>query len=612
MLANYRQTALGLDIGAAGVKAVVVKKSGKEVAIEAADELHTLEEGILNEKELLASVSQWLRSKKWDKLHTVIGLPQYLAQTMLKDFPAIKSSVKLNALVAAEISQVAGLSEETLAHDYCQLNEGGGRNNGFLIGLCREQTIRDRLTAYEIAGLRADAIALGGMAIANAYFALKQGEVDETKPVLLLDLGRENAVAVIMAGKTPLYVSSLMFSGERFEQAVKSENQPGDGKIRISLSAKSVEEINLMDEIGTSPVVLAANLLESEIQGVVESWRAQEDFPIGKVPIAKVFVCGGVAKVKGLCEWLTERLETPVELFGPMVDGVMRPELTQAYGLALQSAADVKAPIRLSMIPSDIRWRNLRQSNWPYLAAALALLIIAIVVMNICWLAKTYSLIATYTEQHDALDKCGNLISRITNAENALYEREAKIVPLVEAGCQPVRMKKALVEIARASGDGDWFVYLADEASYLQAKDEKRQDNRSSRSGHSDMFGGSGNNDVAGVPEFPVRLLPKETNVTTKFITASYAPLKPSEPYAPAAEFVKKLNDGKLFKGVDIMQEKDRIGREDIFTPWDRWIKGVRGSFKRYSFALPFADVDVRKELLPEPSVKGKGKGKKK
>ena len=88
---------LGLDIGAAGVKAVAVKKSGKEVAIEAADELHTLEEGILNEKELLVSIVLWLRSKKWDKLHTVIGLPQYLAQTMLKDFPVIKSTVKLNA-----------------------------------------------------------------------------------------------------------------------------------------------------------------------------------------------------------------------------------------------------------------------------------------------------------------------------------------------------------------------------------------------------------------------------------------------------------------------------------------------------------------------------------
>ena len=603
---------LGLDIGAAGVKAVVLKKSGKEVTLEAADELHTLEEGILNEKELHASIAQWLRSKKWDKLHTVIGLPQYLAQTMLKDFPVISSSVKLNALVTAEISQVAGLSEETLAHDYCQLNAGGGRNNGFLIGLCREQTIRDRLTAYEIAELRADAIALGGMAVANAYLALKQGECDASKPVLLLDLGRENAVAVIMAGKMPLYVSSLMFSGERFEQAVKGDNQPADGKKRVSLSAKSVEEINLMDEIGTSPVVLAANLLESEIQGVVESWRAQEDFPVGKEPIAKVLVCGGVAKLKGLCEWLTERLETPVEIFGPMVDGVMRPELAQAYGLALQSAEDARAPIRLSMIPSDIRWRNLRQANWPYLAAALAVLVAAVALMDILWLARTSSLIAAYTEQHDALENCGSLIGRITSAENALYEREAKIVPLVEAGCQPVRMKKALAEIARASGEGDWFVYLADEASYLQARDEKRQDNRSSRGGQMDMFGGSGNNnDVAGVPEFPVRLLPRETEVTTKFITASYAPLKPSQPYAPALEFAKKLNDGKLFKGVDNMQGKESIGREDIFAPWDRWIKGVRGSFKRFSFALPFADVDVRKELLPEPSVKGKGKKKK-
>ena len=603
---------LGLDIGAAGVKAVVVKKSGKDFAIEAADELHTLEEGILNEKELHSSVVQWLRAKKWDKLHTVIGLPQYLSQTMLKDFPPIKSSVKLNALVAAEISQVAGLSEETLAHDYCQLNEGGGRANGFLIGLCREQTIRDRLTAYEIAELRADAIALGGMAVANAYLAQKQGEAVAEKPVLLLDLGRENAVAVIMSGKMPLYVSSLMFSGERFEQAVKSENQPGDGKRRVSLSAKSVEEINLMDEIGTSPVILAANLLESEIQGVVESWRAQEDFPVGKEPIAKVFVCGGVAKVKGLCEWLTEHLETPVEIFGPTVDGVMRPELAQAYGLALQSAEDMKAPIRLSLIPSDIRWRNLRQANWPYLAAALALLVAVFALIDICWYMRTSSLITTYTAQHDALESCGNLIGRITSAENALYEREAKIVPLVEAGCQPVRMKKALAEIARASGEGDWFVYLADEASYLQARNDNRQDNRNARSGNSDMFGGSGGNDVAGVPEFPVRLLPRETDVTTKFITASYAPLKPSEPYAPASEFAKKLNDGKIFKGVDIMQGKDSIGREDIFTSWDRWIKGVRGSFKRFSFALPFADVDVRKELLPEPSAKGKGKGKKK
>ena len=63
----------------------------------------------------------------------------------------------------------------------------------------------------------------------------------------------------------------------------------------------------------------------------------------------------------------------------------MRPELVQAYGLALQSAEDVRAPIRLSMIPSDIRWRNLRVANWPYLAAALALLIAVFVLLLVGW-----------------------------------------------------------------------------------------------------------------------------------------------------------------------------------------------------------------------------------
>ena len=605
---------LGLDIGAAGVKAVVLKRTGKEVSLEATDELHTLEEGILNEQELHSSIVQWLHGKKWDKLPTVIGLPQYLAQTMLKEFPVIKNAAKLDVLVNSEISQVAGLSEETLVHDYCQLHEGGGRKNGFLIGLCREQTIRERLTGYEVAGIRTDAIALGGMAVANAYLTLKYNASengDASKPVLLLDLGRENAVAVIMAGKVPLFVSSLMVSGERFEQAVKSANQPVEGKKKVSLSAKSVEEINLLDEIGTSPVMLAANLLESEIQGVVENWRAQEDYEVGKTPIAKVMVCGGIAKMKGLCEWLTERLETPVEVFGPEVDGMVRPELTMAYGLAAQCAEDEKAALSLSMLPADIRWRKLREANYPFLVAALALWVVVMAVLGILWYVRTTSLIGAYMEQQEKLEKCGNLIGRIESAQNALYDREAKVVPLVEAGCQPVRLKNALEEIGTACAADDWIVYLADETSYHQAKEDERRDERRSSSSL-DMFGGAKGTDygdASGVPEFPIRMLPRDISVTTRFITASYAPLKPSQRFAPATEFAKKLNEGGLFKGVDTLQGQE--SRVDIFAPWAQWLKGVRGQFVCFSFALPFADADVRKELLPIPVVKGKGKSKK-
>lgn len=602
---------LGLDIGASGVKAVVLRSNGKQTELEAVDELRTLEEGILNEQELYGSIAQRLAGKKWSSLPTVIGLPQYLAQTMLKDFPVIQSTAKMDALVNSEISQVAGLSEESLIHDYCQLYAGAGRKNGFLIGLCREQTIRERLTSYELAGIRTDGMALGGLAVANAYLQLKAGDISqvgEEKPVLLLDLGRENAVAVVMAGKMPLYVSSLMFSGEKFEQAVKSQANGARGSYT---AAKSVSEVNLMEEVGTSPVILAASLLESEIQGAVESWRAQEDFGIGKAPIVKVLVCGGVARMKGLCEWLSEHLETPVEIFGPDVEGMIRPELVQAYGLALQCAGDSATPIQLSLVPADIRWRKLREENWRYLAAALGVLIGTMLFLDIFWYVRASSLIASFSEQSEELDRCNNLVSRIESAQNALYDREAKIIPLVEAGSQPVRIRHALEELGKACAENDWIVYLADEASYQRAKSGDKSDDRRGNRSAGDMFG-SDSGGTSGTPEFPWKMLPQEMPVTSRYITAAYSPLVKSQPYAAASEMAKKLNDGKIFKGVDLLDGKESFGREDIFVPWDNWLKrDVRGQFKRYFFALPFADQDVRKEFLPPPEAKGKSKKKK-
>ncbi|HQC52041.1 MAG TPA: hypothetical protein PLE92_02835, partial [Lentisphaeria bacterium] len=74
---------LGLDIGASGPKALVLRRHGKGVDIAAAEKLDIAEEGILTEKELYQSVHDWLQSRGWAKLPLVLGTPQCLSTTLV-------------------------------------------------------------------------------------------------------------------------------------------------------------------------------------------------------------------------------------------------------------------------------------------------------------------------------------------------------------------------------------------------------------------------------------------------------------------------------------------------------------------------------------------------
>ena len=76
-----RKRVVGLDIGAAAVKAVALSRQGKRVVLAACETLDIRAEGVLNEGELYASVAEWLERIGWADEKTSVGLPQYLATT---------------------------------------------------------------------------------------------------------------------------------------------------------------------------------------------------------------------------------------------------------------------------------------------------------------------------------------------------------------------------------------------------------------------------------------------------------------------------------------------------------------------------------------------------
>ncbi len=585
---------LGLDIGSSGPKAVVLRRRGKVVELTAAEKLDIAEEGILTEKELYQSVRDWLQSRGWGKAQLVLGVPQYLSTTLVSDFPVAQAAA-LSGVVDYEARQLASLSDEAFVHDYQPLPAGCGRQRPVLIGLCREQTLRERLRLCAEAGLRHDGLAMTGLVMVSAYCWCHPETARSPRPVLLLDLGKDNSTAVVFAGGQPLFVGSLLFSAERFQQAMAA--RPGASKYD---EKPSPARVNLSDEAPHSALLAAARQLETEIHNAVEHWRNQEQAEMASVPIEQVYVCGGGSQLGGLDAWLADRLESQVGVFGPLVGGVRRPEFAVALGLALQAAGE--AEFRLSLLPADVAWRLQRERRWPWLAAALALVAIVLAGLEASWWRRSSRELAAHQVRIEQLSQCGNDINGIEQLQSRRWQLEAELLPLVVTGNQARRAAAAVGLLGQSCADDDWFIYLADEASY-HAKRESGGKLSAPRppapaAPAAGMFGATAEpalGDRAASGEFPVLLSVFGLPCSHAYVAAGYTPLQAEQPFEPIRNLVRKLNAGPEFRGVDQLSEQDRMGREDIFRPWVAFFQKLpEAQFKSFSFRLPLAAPDVR------------------
>ncbi|MGI5922514.1 MAG: pilus assembly protein PilM [Lentisphaeria bacterium] len=606
---------VGLDIGCASVKAVVFHCSGKKAQLERVEVFHARDEGILSDDELYSSIRDWLKSHGLDRSRITLGMPQYLSTTLVRDLPGVNRGA-LESLVRMEAKQLAGLSDEAFVLDFQPLPAGGGRNHPVLMALCRENAVRERLGHMQAVALRVDDLAMTGLAMVNAFAHLQPEAARAKTPILLLDLGHDNATAAVWYAGQALFMASLLFAGERFEQALNAKSRKGG----------TLAEVNLADEAPQSPFIAAARMLENEIHAAVEHWRNQEVPELADKPIEKVFLCGGASRLEGLAEWLQDRLECSVEQLGPTLDGRLRPELTVAYGLGLQGAS--RASIKLSLLPEEIRRQKKRLARAPFLAAGLLLFVLTGLGLELASWRRNADILAKLTSINSQLDQCGLLVSRLESTRAALQSQESKLIPLVAAGNQASRIAMAFAELGRTRGENDWLVYLGDELSFqaTRAAAVAQRGQRKTSGGSAapppviapgGMFGAPAATGWGQAPEqspggeFPNRCLPAEVKYAEAFIAAGYTERQEQEQvYESVRGLVQTLNQSGRFDRVDILPEADCDGREDIFAPWLEYNKrltaasGSKG-YRNFTIRMPFAERHIRPPKAPPAPKKG-------
>jgi type IV pilus assembly protein PilM len=334
---------LGIDEGTATVKAVEVEKQGsgfvpvRAVAIAAA-------EGGGDPAALAAALKQaGVKSTS-----AVLGLTGKDLVIKYQQVPPVPD-FQLRKIVEFELDEIRRQSGDELAADFNVMQVAADLTSDdiVLLALTREARLAERGTALAAAGLKARHYSPNAMALYHAFRVFGPGT---TGDALVVSFGKSSSDFAVMRDGDLLYARSVNTGGDVLTDALaeqfnvsktKAESlkrELGDLRPRDRRSGLSAQQ-----EKVSYALEGAAGRLFSLVQSTLQLAKGQ--MQLNQLNVAKVWITGGSAQMKGLDDYLAASLGVPVARFDPLgeagvaVEGPAGgPDMTVALGLALLAA----------------------------------------------------------------------------------------------------------------------------------------------------------------------------------------------------------------------------------------------------------------------------------
>ncbi len=609
------KSGLGLDIGQTSVKLLELEQSHGSVHIRDCRVLDIQSEGILDDEEMYGSIAAMVKDAKWNDTPLCLGLPQFMATTQVCDFaPGVKGE-ELDKMVHYETVQLAGLSEDTFLHGYQPMQPAYGRVNPVLLGISRELSVNEYCDKLKGAKVNLRDVAMAGLGVANTFYYLHPEQLEEQTPQLLMDVGCENSTVLIVAGGEVLYVGSMMFGSQNFTRVLANQ---------MGCSQEEAEKVKRgMDpdwESATDPMVIASRQLDNELKSTMEQWRGGEKEELANEMVAKVWISGGGAALKGFTEHISRNYGCPVELLAPKWKEGPAPELCIAFGLALQAMG--MSVYDLSLAPASVRWKIKKEDRFPCLVIAAALFFattIAGMVYLRIWCKEQCE---RYDEKMIELNKCKNLIPELDEAQGKLAYYQRMLIPIVENGRRGGRMLEGMEELRRAMQPGEWCIYVGDEFSYKGhevKKEEIKTEEPRRHARESRMFmpleEASEKKNDSSETELKTVLV-DEMPLLKALVVGGYTPRQQKTTrFAAVLNIQNTLKAGEVFSDqVDWLADTDKNGYELIVQePWKRFLannKATLGEFNDFWLKIPYKKTDVTLPVKSEQDKGGKRRGK--
>ncbi len=287
---------------------------------------------------------------------------------------------KVDQIVTFEAQQNVPFPLSEVVWDYQILSEEGAEQIEVLLVAIKDDGLEDINRAIEDGPLSTETVDIAPAAL---YNAMRYTYSDVPGCTMLVDLG-SRTTNLIFAEGGKVFSRSIPLGGSTITQAIAKElNVPfaaaEDFKRKhgfVSLGGAYADPPDPNVALVSKLVRNAMTRVHSEIARSISFYRSQQG---GSQP-ARVLVCGGTSVLPYMREFLSEKLQLPIDFFNPLrnvavgrdidVDQVVKDGhlLGELVGLALRGTG--VCPLELNLRPPSVVSRQALSKQKPYLVAA--------------------------------------------------------------------------------------------------------------------------------------------------------------------------------------------------------------------------------------------------
>ena len=351
----------GLDINDLSVKVAKLKKKHKGFVLVSSNEVRVspgvMDNGIIKkEANLIKNIKDAYETAKGEKIKTkyvVVALPEEKSFLQVIQMPKMTDE-ELKLAVPFEAENYIPMPSEDVYLDFQVIPQVKDYLNYYevLIVATPKKIVDSYISCIKKAGLIPVALETESGAISRA---LVKQEANSSL-LILIDFGENHTNLVIYSGRSIRFTCSIPISSQMLTEAIAESLKVGFHeadklKIEYGLLGKKHDASSLARAEKVSQIItpILEDLMD-QIKKYINFYRGHSSYeyliPGGKQE--KILLCGGGAELKGLIEFMSKKMEIPVELGDPMVnfsqkkqDCIIKKDLVSfatAIGLALRQS----------------------------------------------------------------------------------------------------------------------------------------------------------------------------------------------------------------------------------------------------------------------------------
>jgi type IV pilus assembly protein PilM len=325
---DLKYRAFGLDINDSSLKIVKLKKKRSGFCIDSFGELKIdpglIVNGVISNEDALAKAIKLacsaVKGKKLKTKYVVCSLPEQESFMQVIQMPKMNED-ELKSAISFEAENYIPLPIDQVYLDSQIIVplENVSDHYDVLVVAMGKKTVDTYLSCVKKAGLIPIVFEVEFRSISRA---LIKDDLSE-QPVVLLDIGENNTDLVVFSGRSVRFTYSIPISSSHFTKAISES---------LGLNFQDAEKTKIeygLEEAGGKQATDVLKALWPLLDEFVSNIKKHIDFYqehvshehlSSKGEVKKIILCGGGASLKGLPQFLSQRLGIGVEVGDPFVN----------------------------------------------------------------------------------------------------------------------------------------------------------------------------------------------------------------------------------------------------------------------------------------------------